>query len=422
MLLCIVLVTEILSSLICMHCLYGKKVKLEKSTIAIVIFLLLILEAINFFQWNYMTTFVTHILLFIYCKKKFQGSIAETAVSFVLYILLMTSIQFCFGVVANTVFYQNKAICYFVRSILTLVFCIKVLPKCNLPKLHKCIYENRGIMYRILSIISLTVFILLLTGKIRKSVKLQYFILVVPCIAVVLYLLLKWGEAAIEAGKLAKRLSVEERGKENFDKLLAVVRMRQHAYKSHLTAIISTHYTYKTYEQLVKAQNQYCKHMQLEDRYTKLLLLSDRIIAGYLYGKILEAEGYGVTVKYVVAAFLDNIDIPAYQVIEMMGILLDNAVDAVKKSETPEIFIEITEQDCEYGISVRNPYKYVPYKEIQSWFQLGKSQKGNDRGVGLYHLKKICYEWECVLECRNTEYENANWIVFTVKIKKQTAA
>lgn len=66
MLLCIVLVTEILSSLICMHCLYGKKVKLEKSTIAIVIFLLLILEAINFFQWNYMTTFVTHILLFIY--------------------------------------------------------------------------------------------------------------------------------------------------------------------------------------------------------------------------------------------------------------------------------------------------------------------------------------------------------------------
>lgn len=421
MLLCLVLVSEILSSLICIHCLYGKKLKLEKSTIAIVVFLLLILEAINFFQWNYMTTFVTHILFFVYCKKKFQESIAETAVSFVLYILIMTSIQLCFGVVANAVFYQNKTICYLARSMLTLVFCIKVLPKCNLPKLRKCIYENRKNMYWVLGIISLMVFILLLTGKISKSVQLQYFILAVPCIAVVLHLLLKWGEAAIEAGKLAKRLSAEKRGKENFDKLLAVVRMHQHAYKNHLTAIISTHYTYKTYEQLVEAQNQYCKHMQLEDRYTKLLLLSDKTVAGYLYGKIQEAEGYGVTVKYVITAFLDQIDMPVYQVIEILGILLDNAVDAVKKSETPEIFIEIAEQDCEYGVSVRNPYKYVPYKEIQSWFQLGRSQKGNDRGVGLYHLKKICYEWKCVLECRNIEYENVNWIVFTVKLKKQTS-
>ncbi len=422
MLVCIVLVTEILSSLVCIHCLYGKKVNLDKGTIAITVFLLLILEAINFFQWSYLTTIAAHMLFFVYCKKKFQGSTAETAVSFALYILIMTAIQFCFGVVANVIFYQNEAIRYFARSILTFVFCIRALPKCNLPKLHKYIYGNRGIIYRILGIISLTMLMLLLTGKTRKSVQLQYFILAVPCIAVVLHLLLKWGEAETEAGKLAKRLSAEERGKENLDKLLAVVRMHQHAYKNHLTAIISTHYTYKTYEQLVEAQNQYCEHMHVEDRYTKLLLLSDKVIAGYLYGKIQEAEEYGVTVRYGVTAFLDHIDMPSYQVIEMLGILLDNAVDAVKKSEVPEIFIEIIEQDCEYGISVRNPYRYVPYKEMQSWFQLGKSQKGKERGVGLYHLKKICYEWNCVLECRNIEYKNVNWIEFTVKIKKQTAA
>lgn len=422
MLLHIVLASEILSSLICMHCLHGKKIKLEKGTVLIVILLFFILEAINLFQWNYLTTIISHVVIFIYCKKKFQVSITETVVSFVLYILIMTSVQFCFGIAANAVFYQNKAICYFARSILTLLFCIGILPKCRLPKLCKIIYENKGTMYRILSIISMIVFIILLTGKIRKLVQLQYFIFVVPCIVVVLHLLLKWGDAAAEAGRLAKRLSAEERGKENFNKLLAVVRMRQHAYKNHLTAILSTHYTYKTYEQMVEAQNQYCKQMQAEDRYTKLLLLSDKIIAGYLYEKIQEAERYGVTVRYIVTAFLDHICVPAYQVIEMLGILLDNAVDAVKQSRTPEVFIEIAEQDSGYGVSVRNPYEYVPYQEIQSWFQFGKSQKGDDRGVGLYQLKQICCEWECALECRNIEYENVNWIVFTVKIKKQTAA
>ncbi len=50
MLLHIVLASEILSSLICTHCLHGKKIKLEKGTVSIVIFLFFILEAINLFQ------------------------------------------------------------------------------------------------------------------------------------------------------------------------------------------------------------------------------------------------------------------------------------------------------------------------------------------------------------------------------------
>ena len=58
MLLHIVLASEILSSLICMHCLHGKKIKLEKGTVLIVILLFFILEAINLFQWNYLTTII----------------------------------------------------------------------------------------------------------------------------------------------------------------------------------------------------------------------------------------------------------------------------------------------------------------------------------------------------------------------------
>lgn len=422
MLLRIVLVTEILSSLICIHYLYGKKCKMDMSMLSLIIVLLIVLEAINYFQWNYLTTFVTHMILFVYCKKKFCSSITETTIILVLYVIIVTSIQFCFGLLSNIFFYQNKTVCYYARSILTLMFCIKILPKCSLSKLREYIYDNRKNMYRVLGIICLVVFILLLNGKIKESVQLEYFILAIPCIIVVLYLLLKWGNVSVESKRLEKELYVEERTKENFDNLLTAVRIHQHAFKNHLMAIISTHYTYKTYEQLVEAQNQYYKHIQTDNQYTQLLLLADRVIAGYLYGKIQEAEEKGVMVKYGVTTFLDDIDMPAYQVIEMLGILLDNAVEAAKENEEPEIFVEIVEQDYEYRILVRNPYKYVSYGEIQSWFLLNKSQKGEGRGIGLYHLKKICYEWKCILECRNTEYENINWIEFTIKIKKQTAA
>ena len=49
------------------------------------------------------------------------------------------------------------------------------------------------------------------------------------------------------------------------------------------------------------------------------------------------------------------------------------------------------------------------YDEILEWFQLEKSEKGRGRGLGLYHLKCLCNDWNCDIQCGNTEIDKNNW-------------
>lgn len=86
--------------------------------------------------------------------------------------------------------------------------------------------------------------------------------------------------------------------------------MRQHEFKNHIAAIFSTHYTYKTYEKLVQAQEEYCKKILDENKYNSLLLLGDKILAGYLYGKFQEAEDDGIEIDYKVASKIEKTQVP----------------------------------------------------------------------------------------------------------------
>ena len=97
-------------------------------------------------------------------------------------------------------------------------------------------------------------------------------------------------------------------------------------------------------------------------------------------------------------------------------ILLDNAAEAVLEGGfESKIIFEITQTQSGYEYVVRNPYRYVPYEELESWFKYEKSSKGDNRGLGLYHLKTICAEWNCTITYRNVEFDNLTWIEFKVR-------
>lgn len=72
----------------------------------------------------------------------------------------------------------------------------------------------------------------------------------------------------------------------------------------------------------------------------------------------------------------------------------------------------------EFKIRVKNHGFLFVYIEIEEWFQMGKSQKGSDRGIGLYHLKCLCMELAYDVSCKNITIEDKNWIEFWFKGKK----
>lgn len=418
MMLHVALVAEILATVICIHCIYGRKLKLDVNTVGLILSTLVVLETANYHQLDGVYSFCVYIFLFIYCMKKFKSSVIEVVISLILYIVVLTSMQFiCFSLVSITVsceLYTKNA----VGNMLILGICGVGLPKCGLHKLQESLCRKSKYVMVVLGFICLVIMTMLLQGKVFYEVQVQYFVLVVPAVLILLYSIVKWFMAQSEAERMKKEIDKAGEHTKQYENLLIKVRLRQHELKNHMAAIFSAHYTHKTYEKLVQAQEEYCKQLMDEHKYNRLLLLGDTILVGYLYGKFQEAEDDGIKIKYKVTAKIDESQVPIYHVIEMLGILFDNAVEAQKESTEKMIIFEVGELKEEYEFSIKNPYHYVSFDEISDWFQLERSEKGNGRGLGLYHLKCLCEELKCDIACRNMEMEQNNWIVFTLRIRK----
>lgn len=414
----IALAAEILATIFCIYCIYGKKVTWDVKTTVAVLGILVILEIINTYQLGGIFSFLVYIILFVYCKSKFKGSIIETLISLILNMVIMTSMQFICISLIDIVVSEMQLFRNAIGNMLVLIICIGILPRCGLHRIQNNILKRSRQIILFLSFICFIVMILLLQEKIYYAIQMQYFVFAVPAIFMLLYLILKWYTAQTEAERMKEEIyKIEENAKE-YESLLTKVRLRQHELKNHVAAIFSAHYTHKTYEKLVQAQEEYCNKLLSENKYNNLLLLGDNVLAGYLYGKFQEAEADGIEIRYKIAAKADNMQVPTYYVIEMLGILFDNAVESLKNSGKKIIIFEVCEKDDRYEFCVKNPFPYVPYDEISEWFRLGKSGKGDERGLGLYHLKCLCEEWNCDVECRNIETEQRNWIVFTLKTDK----
>ena len=157
-----------------------------------------------------------------------------------------------------------------------------------------------------------------------------------------------------------------------------------------------------------------------ENRYNKLLIVGNPIVIGFLYGKFMESEKYSIDISYKVN--IDDLDvgIPIYKLVEILGNLIDNAVEALKASSVEKLlYVEIVEGSSEFEIKVRNRSEVIEQSEIENFFKKGFSKKGTGRGLGLYNVKNICSEYSLNLFFDNIKYDNKNWLCFTINNKKE---
>lgn len=417
MLLQVGLVAEVLATFICLYCIYGRRPVSWSRAAAGILGVLLVLEFANYYGLGGMFPCIGYLILFVYCRREFGGSFRETTVGFLLCVVIVTCIQFVFFVLCS-VFLGNSILRNVCGNVLLVVFCRLVLPVLRLHRLKEGMCRRSGILYGVMGFICLVTLLMVGQGRLFHEVEIKLFILVVPGIVLLLWVVARWYGAEREAEKAGEEIRRIEDCARVYDGLLVKVRLRQHELKNHMAALFSTHYTYKSYEKLVRAQKEYCGKLEEENRYNDLLLLEDGILVGFLYRRFLEMEGEGIVAGYRIKAGFSKSNVPVYYVIEMLGIMLDNAVEALEEVEEKEVFLEVSESEGEYEFVVRNRYPYVGYDRMADWFGLGYSGKGKERGLGLYHLKGLCEEWNCGIACGNLELEGRNWVLFRLKVGK----
>ena len=202
-----------------------------------------------------------------------------------------------------------------------------------------------------------------------------------------------------------------------YDDLLKEVRRRQHDYKNQLIAIKSMCSTAKSIEELREMQDDYLGILQTESQFDSIITkCNNPILAGYIYNMCLKYKEQGIIINVDVMVENREIDIRTKDIIEILGVLLDNAYEEYlsRKIHGYSIYLKLRDKDDKKYIEVENVSEYMSYEILTRMFEKGYSTKGNGRGIGLYSVKNIVKKYEGDIKVNNIERENKNWIVFCI--------
>lgn len=308
-----------------------------------------------------------------------------------------------------------------ISNLIILIIAIVLYKKVDLHTISLTFQRNSKLIGLILLLESTLVFLLIFQYKnAYGKVPIKYTVIsgimvliIILCIHGLLYRI-KYQEkqAELEAYKTYSAA---------FSDLITQIRARQHEFDNHISALCNLHYICKDYDELVQEQSKYAKDVISNNRFHKLLVSGNPVIAGFLYGKLSSIQEQGIEVTYTFHISEFTSKIPVYLVVELVGNLLKNAVEAVKTQQVEkQIHLSCTENENEFCLGVRNRSEKIPLDEIGRFFEKGYSSKGSGRGLGLYNVKEICEKYGVDIVCDNTEIDDKNWFLIELHIKKQT--
>lgn len=178
-----------------------------------------------------------------------------------------------------------------------------------------------------------------------------------------------------------------------FEELIHTVRVRQHNYNNQLQAIAGLLYTHKDYESLSDALEEQFKLAKSSDIPEFLLKVNLPVVAGFLYQKSNEAKKLGKKLELEFSTYTLASPVPEYDLIEMFGILIDNALDAISTGGTAYVTVDCDGKHITF--TTRNLGKILTPEDRKYFFTKGYSTKKDKKhsGLGLYQLNQLIKQY-----------------------------
>ncbi len=416
----ICVIMEAFSVFLCIHYLYNVPFRMDTKTTLFMSLYVVYFFALNNYESPQYYSLAGYVWIFIYCATKFGFRFKELLVNNILYTFAVFGMQLmavliCSIFVVNSRYKTHQVL---LVNILVLIFMI-LARKLRLYKLSFFLIKT-DLWIKILLVIGAIIVLGYLTiYKFQEEIRIGVFIPIFV-IVFIYFIISEWEKNKIKALELEKELQAERLYAKSFEKLISDIRLKQHEYDNHINTIYSQQYIYKTYDELVRAQSDYCEQLEKNTKFTKVLTSGNPVLVGFLYTQFLDIDQLGIEVKYKLQFQNLECRIQTYQIIEIVGNLLDNAVDALKAQNEGKrrIYIGVIENEKQIQLEIRNTSRIIEAEEVTQFFKKGYSSKGVSRGMGLYHVKRICKENKIDIETKNVEIDGRNWFGFRIVIKK----
>lgn len=151
---------------------------------------------------------------------------------------------------------------------------------------------------------------------------------------------------------------------------------------------------------------------ELKDYYNKVVLESEDIIHsdnffaiqkiknkalfGLLNSKLKSAKSQDINMDIIILNLIDDIGMENFDICQVLGIFIDNAIEESKKSRNKDVIIEIYDENDITEFTIKNSYKTEP--KLDKIYEKGYTTKnGENSGIGLCIAKDILDKYDNVL-------------------------
>ena len=414
------LIFEILAVLLCLHGLYGEKFKWNIYTISFIGIEFVIYQVDYVYGLPVSVEGLVYLLFLLYSIMQFRAGIKDTLVNYAICIILSVLMQLiCYIPVFFLYNTMQLNVGYLVNVLFFLAACIMYC-KGIFTKVSKFLCSNDKLVALVIcTMAGLVIYALVI---IKSNIMIGFFDYMVITISIFLITLLAslWQNQKLINQHLNREKQLDEWYGNALRELIVSIRQKQHDYKNQLTAIQSMLYSVNDIEKLRSEQKNYFNLLEDEEKYIQLLSRNDEpLISGFLYIKLNEAERIGIDVKCeLMINKIGNIDLVG-DIIKILGILIDNAIEALNDDDIAEKKMEIkVEYTKKVSIHVGNVSRYIPRSDSIQFFKKGFSTKGEGRGLGLANVMEISDKHKGDVIPINEERENGNWFVIEVVLNK----
>lgn len=173
------------------------------------------------------------------------------------------------------------------------------------------------------------------------------------------------------------------------DNLMEEIRVKQHDYHNQVNTMITI--KNKVSNELSSTFDKYIAEAEGENIWRELLSLHNKIVMALFYSKYSNAKEKNIEIKFYISNYFLKSQHTDYELVEMYGILIDNAIEATEKIENSRtIFLCLDLKDGFNSFKITNPSKYISYNDMSKFTDNGFTTKQkNGHGRGLNKLKNM---------------------------------
>ena len=255
------------------------------------------------------------------------------------------------------------------------------------------------------------VFYTLLTGVTPQN---QQFIL---WIAVLGGLMASWGalldiREALLTRKRQRLILDLEQSNTQMDDLNHTLRAQRHDFLNHLQVV----YSLMEMREYAEATD-YLEKVYGEIRSVSTFLSTRSTpVNALLKVKAGACEQEHIDMQMDIKSSLLGLPMPAWELCRVLGNLIDNAMDAAKEAEKPQIRLVIEEDIRSFVFTIENNGAVIPEDMKDSVFEAGVSTKGENRGMGLSIVRSTLEPYGASVSCDSA----GGYTRFTVSLPKKT--